>query len=428
MARKKRGNSEGSIYQMKDGRWRAALMIGWKFDDAGKRTRDRVIFTAATRHEVASQLTEVIRDRGRGINPKPRKQTFGDFLQAWLENTVKPSVRPKTYESYEEQVRNHIAKTIPPDKWKAHKLDAVAGLKDVLLSKLDLQTFQQFLNAKLKAGNSPSQVAYLRTVARIALNYALKADLVARNVAALSTPPRAEKKELEPFTQEQAARLLKAAMGHRLEALFTVGLAVGLRSGECSGLRWADVNLKDATIEVRHTLQRKPGAGLVLVPPKSEKSRRRIELPKMCIKALEMHSEIQRRERIQAGTRWRDTGFVFTSTIGTPIDDRKILKEFNALVTAAKLHKQRFHDLRHACISLLAAQGVPLKVIAEIVGHSDVRLTQNVYQHVYRDAKREAAGKIDAMLSTGGTTAESAVATTVATNQSVEPLNRTVTY
>jgi len=87
----------------------------------------------------------------------------------------------------------------------------------------------------------------------------------------------------------------------------------------------------------------------------------------------------------------------FTTTLGTPIDDRKILKEFNALVTAAKLPKQRFHDLRHACISLLAAQSVPLKAIAEIAGHSDARLTQNVYQHVYRDAKRDAADKIDAL-------------------------------
>ena len=183
------------------------------------------------------------------------------------------------------------------------------------------------------------------------------------------------------------------------------------------------MNLDDATIEVRHTLQRKKGAGLVLVPPKSEKSRRRIELPAICIKALRAHSEIQLRDKIQAGTRWKETGFVFTSMIGTPIDDRKILKEFNALVTAAKLPKRRFHDLRHACISLLAAQGVPLKVIAEIVGHSDVRLTQNVYQHVYRDAKRDAADKMDALLSR-----PSSAENLVATNPTVEPLNRSLTH
>jgi integrase len=105
-----------------------------------------------------------------------------------------------------------------------------------------------------------------------------------------------------------------------------------------------------------------------------------------CVTALRAHKERKNQERLLGGSRGRDTGYVFTSTIGTPIDDRKILKEFNSLVEAAKLPKQRCHDLRHACISLLAAQGVPVKVIAEIVGHSDVRLTQNVYQHVYREA------------------------------------------
>jgi integrase len=91
-------------------------------------------------------------------------------------------------------------------------------------------------------------------------------------------------------------------------------------------------------------------------------------------------------------------GDLVPSTVGTPVDDRKILKEFNSLVEAAKLPKRRFHDLRHACISLLAAQNVPLKVIAEIVGHSDIRLTQNVYQHIYAEAKTEAANKVDELL------------------------------
>jgi integrase len=127
------------------------------------------------------------------------------------------------------------------------------------------------------------------------------------------------------------------------------------------------------------------------------------------------HRERQEQERTLAGSRWKETGHVFTSTIGTPIDDRKILKEFNTLVKAAGLPKQRFHDLRHACISLLGAQGVQLKVIAEIVGHSDIRLTQNVYQHVYSEAKRAAASTMDTLLIGFANTPESPVATTVAT-------------
>jgi integrase len=424
---KKRGNSEGSIYKMSDGRWRAALMVGWKIDAHGRRRPDRLIFTGDTRHEVADALASAIRDRARGINVKPGKLTVGDFLAAWLENTVRPSVRPKTYRSYEQMVRNHLSKTVPPDEWMKHELDLVPGLKDVPLSKLTLQRVQQFFNQKLNAGNSPALVKYLRVVLRIALNEAVKGDLVVRNVAQLATPPKVEKREPNPFTAEQAGRFLKAAMGHRLEALFTVGLAVGIRSGECSALHWADVDLDNGIVAVKHTLQRVKAAGekkgkIALLPTKSPKSRRTIHLPATCITTLNAHRERQQQERALAGSRWRDTGHVFTSTIGTPIDDRKILREFDGLVEAAKLPKQRFHDLRHACISLLGAQGVPLKVIAEIVGHSDIRLTLNVYQHVYQEAKKEAAGKMDELLAKASAP-ESSVATTVATKSIGTTLN-----
>ena len=423
MKKRKRGNAEGSIYKMNDGRWRAAVMVGWKIAPDGRRIPDRRIFTAITRHAVAEALTGALRDRDRGINIKPGKLTLGEFLAAWLENTARPSVRPKTYRSYEQMVRNHLSKTVAPEQWKERKLDAVPGLKDLPLAKLTLARVQQFFNEKLAAGNSPALVSYLRVVLRIALQHALKDDLIVRNVAALSTPPRVEKKEIVPFTPEQAGRFMKAAMGHRLEALFTVGLAVGLRSGECSGLKWDAVDLETGAVVVRYTLQRIKGAGLVLMPPKSQKSRRTIHLPEICISKLRSHRDRQEQERTLAGSRWEEISYVFTSSIGTPIDDRKILKEFNALSSAAKLPKQRFHDLRHACCSLLGAQGVPLKVISEILGHSDIRLTQNLYQHVYAEGKRAAAGAMDTLLNSLANAPVKPVATTVATSPASEPLN-----
>jgi integrase len=275
----------------------------------------------------------------------------------------------------------------------------------------------------LKVGNSPALVRYLRVVLRIALGEAVKGDLIARNTAALATPPKVEKQEIIPFTAIQAGNFLKAAMGHRLEALFTVGLAVGIRSGECSALCWVDVDLDAGRVTVRHTLQREKGIGLVMMPPKSEKSRRIIELPETCVIGLRAHKERQEYEREFAGSRWKETGHVFTSTIGTPIEDGKILKEFNALVKAAGLPKQRFHDLRHACCSLLRAQGVPDKVIAEILGHSDIRLTQNVYQHIYQEAKRSAADTMDALLTGLANSPENPVATRVATKPSQHGAN-----
>jgi integrase len=224
---KRRGQREGSIYRMKDGRWRAAISIGWKRNGNGEVAWRRRVITGKTRQIVHDQLTVALRDQQRGINIDPTRQTVGEFLATWLENTAKPSVRPKTYRSYEQMVRNHLAKTVPRDEWKKHGLDSVPGLKDVLLSKLTLQRVQQFLTDKLKAGNSPSLVRYLRVVLRLPLNEAVKSDLIPRNVAALATPPKVERREVVPFTPEQAGRFMKAALGHRLEALFTSNASRG---------------------------------------------------------------------------------------------------------------------------------------------------------------------------------------------------------
>jgi integrase len=413
----RRGNGEGSIYQMADGRWRAAVSLGWK---EGKLRRK--VITARTRSEVAEQLKKALRDQQRGLNLDPDKETAGEFLLTWLENTAKPSIRPKTYRSYEQMVRNHLVKPMTEEERIKAKLDNVPGLGTVRLSKLTLRVVQHWLNEKLKAGNSARLVAYLRTILRTALTQAVNEDLLPMNPAAATKPPRVEVREVVPFAPDQAGRFLKAAMGHRLEALFTCALAVGVRSGEASALKWeSDVDLDHGTITVRYSLQRQKGRGLVLVPPKSDKGRRTIELPDVCVDALRRHRERQELEQRLAGDRWIETGHVFTSTIGTPIDDRKILKEFDSIVKAAGLPKQRFHDLRHAAITLLGAQGVPVKVIADIVGHSDIRLTQNVYQHVFQPAKRDAANRMNSFLRE--ITTENGVATKIATNRREDQIN-----
>jgi integrase len=173
MPKRKRGNSEGSIYKLQNGRWRAAVSLGWKQNAEGERIWKRRVITATTRHEVADQMSELLGDRSRGLNIDLRKQTVGQFLVDWLENTAKPSVRPKTYRSYEQMVRNHLAKTVPADEWKRRHLDNVSGLGTVRLSKLSLQDVQRFFNEKLNAGNSPALVRYLRVVLRVALNQAV---------------------------------------------------------------------------------------------------------------------------------------------------------------------------------------------------------------------------------------------------------------
>jgi integrase len=135
-----------------------------------------------------------------------------------------------------------------------------------------------------------------------------------------------------------------------------------------------------------------------LAEPKTTRSRRAVRLPAIVVAALREHRKRQIAERLLAGSRWHDANLVFTTTIGTPLDRRNVTQEFQALLAAAGLPRLRFHDLRHSCATLLLAQGVPARVVMELLGHSDIGTTLGVYSHVVPALQRAAADRIDAAL------------------------------
>jgi integrase len=404
----KRGNGEGSIYRDAEGRWTAAVSLGYR---NGKRRRK--VIRSATRTVVAERLKKIHRDEQMGLPIAPERQTTGEFLKTWIE-AVKPAVRPKTYRSYEQMIRNHLVPGVfpkpQPSKYssKNPKEFRDFGLAKIQLSKLSIEKLDLFFVEKIESGCSPALVRYLRVVLRIALNEALRRGLVARNVAELTKPPRVAKPEIIPLDFEQAKHFLAAIDSHRFETLFMVGLSVGLRHGEALALQVDDYDHNTGTLKVFHTLQRIDG-NLQRVETKSPKGKRIVPLPDSCIAAVEKHLKRREEMRHWAGSRWKDTGYLFCSNIGTALLERNVLRDLYKVLQVAGLGRRSMHDLRHSCVTLLGAQGVPLRTIADIVGHSDIRLTQNVYQHAFMSMKRDAVNALDVFLKTPG------VATPVAT-------------
>jgi integrase len=274
-----------------------------------------------------------------------------------------------------------------------------------LLEKLTPQDVQGLLNRKSREGKlSPRSVAYIRGVLRQALNQALRWGLIARNPAALVDPPRSVRREIAPLSAEQARALLQAAKGDRLEAFYAVALLLGLRRGEVLGLRWPDVNFDQRTLRVRQTIQRiairltSGTGGLVPAEPKTDKSRRALSLPDGVIRALRVQRARQTAERLGAGTAWPDSDLVFTSLSGKPLDPKAVHRDFKRLLAKAGLPvTTRLHDLRHSAASLLLAQGVPLRTIMELLGHSSLAMTANVYAHVAPAALRDVADRMDSL-------------------------------
>lgn len=372
----RRGAGEGTIYRRNDGRWEASVHLGYM---NGKRRR-RSIY-GKTRREVQDKLAAALRDHEQGIAAPRRADTVGRFLERWLVDVAKPRVRPSTYSSYAGIVHRHL----------------VPGLGGQPLGQLGPAQVQAFMNHKLAAGLSPRRVQYLHAVLRAALAQAVKWSLVGRNVAELVDAPRVPRSVITPLSVDHARALLAEAGNDRLRALYLVAVLTGLRQGEALGLRWCDVDLEARQLHVRNALQRVDGK-LVLVEPKTERSRRLLALPDVVVAALREHRRRQLEERLVAGSSWVDNDYVFPTTIGTGLDAATATRAFQRALARAGLPRQRFHDLRHSAASFMLSQGVPLRVVMEQLGHSQISLTANLYSHVMPSLKREAADRMDAVL------------------------------
>src|ERR1035437_6465874 len=307
MSKRKRGNSEGSIYHMQDSRWRAAVSVG-----KGKRKT----FSGATRHEVADEMTKALRDRQRGVNIDPQKQTVEQFLQNWLAS-IKSDIAPSTFVSYENTVRLHLIPFIGARRLSDLGAAHVQRLKDELIQGVVKSGPGVTLPVEGSPAPEPrhlssSTVRYCLKVLRMAVDHACKLDFVPRNVALLVDFPKVEHAEIEPFTPEQAMKFVEACKGHRLGALFSVATAVGLRKGESLALAWSAIDFERGTLAVRLAMQRlkMPGEekGHLLFREPKRRSKRTINLPQVCVSALLEHRAIEEQEKRRDGALVEQSG------------------------------------------------------------------------------------------------------------------------
>ena len=375
----KRGNGEGSIYFRKsDEKWVGSITL---------ENRKRKVFYGKTRKEVQEKLKVALREQQQGTLVTTPRQTLAQFLTDWLENSQKQSVRPRTYERYEELIRLHI----------------VPVLGRYELQKLSAQHLQAFYAKKAGEGLSATTINHFHNVLHKALDTAVKWNLVARNVCDLVSPPRRKQFEVQSLTLEQVHKLLAVVEGHYMEALFKLALATGLRRGELMGLKWQDINFDTGVLQVRRILSRvptkMPGKGYVEAEPKTQKSRCSIVIAPFALEALKLHRERQRGAKLKVGSAWQDHDYVFCTSVGTHLNPtRDILDQLKLLLEKAGLPDIRFHDLRHSAATLLLSVGVHPKVVQEILGHSQIGITLDVYSHVLPGMQQDAINRLNAVI------------------------------
>ena len=315
----------------------------------------------------------------------PATLTLEAYLREWLTQIVAVRVRGNTLSGYQ----FHIDRYLAPD----------LGRKT--LGRLTAREVRLYLDSLRKRGVGARTVQYVHSTLRAALEDAVREEIISKNVAKLVRVPAPPKTEREPLTVDEVRAFLKSSRDHRLYAMFVVFAVLGMRRSEVLGLRWDDIDLDQGFLQVRRGLQRIDGQ-LTVLPTKTARSRRTVPLPGFVTRVLRSIARPRRLERRDLGERWPDSGYVFTTPIGTPIDPRNCTRMVQEACKKAGLRVVRLHDFRHGCVSVLLSLGVPPRTTMDIVGHSTIEMTMNVYGHVSLDDKKDAMDRLGDLLDEDG--------------------------
>ena len=381
---RKRGQNEGSIYQRSDGRWAGAVSLG-----GGKR---KTVY-GRTAEETREKLDQIKSNLKLGITLAPERTTLAEVCALWLD-AKRETVRPKTYESYSGLLRKHV----------------LPNLGRMRLSNITPTHLERFYVARLEVV-SPKTTRNLHIVLRQMLDWAVRRDLVSRNPARLVSNdelPRMPKKQITVFSPQQARDLIDASRDTESEALITLALSTGARVGELMGLSWGKITFREdvhsnvvgGKVRIDSSLQYIDGEPK-LFDPKTAAGRRTLELPTVATPSLIRRREKQRADAKRARGGWRnDFDLVFTTEAGRPLNRNMVLRKYlrPLLAKSGLSERTRFHDLRHAAASLLLAQGTPIPVVSEMLGHSNSSITMSIYSHALPDAPTVAAANMDALL------------------------------
>ena len=370
-AKKRHPKGVGSVFQRSDGRWIAQITL-----EDGKQKQ----FYAKSEKEANVKLRKAQDELERGSLITEKDQTLRQYLEHWLEQVKRPSLKVGSYIRYRGLLDQHI-------------LPALGHLQ---LQKLKPEHLER-LYAKLQKekGLSPKSIRLVHGILHQALEIAVKRRRIAHNACKDVTLPRVERQELHALSAEQALKLLETAKGHRLEALLTVALTTGMRRGELLALQWKDLDWKEGSLQIRRTVNRYTGYGFKISEPKTAKSRRKIVLPAFVLNVLKEHRTRQLEARLQAGSAWEERDLVFANINGNFLNPSHLGGDLHALLKQARLPLIRFHDLRHTAASLLLLMGVNPKVVQELLGHSHINMTLGTYSHVLPGMHKEAMEKMD---------------------------------
>lgn len=379
----KRGNGEGSVCRRPDGRWQGSITIGR--DDRGRLIRK--YFYAKTRKETSEKLNRAIEELrdNRFIN-KSDNPTVEQWCHEWLWSYKRNSVKQKTFDQYETILRTHI----------------IPDIGDIRLDDLKTMHIQRIINKMHDSGLSHRTIEVMKIVMHAALKQAQRNKLVGENVCENVVLPRKQPKRIRVLNEDEQTKLIAALKDNYIGRGLLFALYTGMRRGEVLALKWSDYDKNEKTISITKALSRvrtynKDGnkTMLTVTTPKTDTSIRTVPLIDKAVELLAEHKRRQERYMELVGDYYTDNDLIFSSSRGDYLDPGNFNRKLNKTVKKIGIPRISPHVLRHSFATRGLEAEVSLKAMQELLGHSSITVTGDIYTHILKEQKRKEISKLN---------------------------------
>lgn len=356
-------------------------------------------FYGSGKKEAEAKRDEYLEGIKKGLSLDYQTMSLGKLMHTWLFDVVRVSSKPSTFERYEGIFRNYVK----PAEIYGYKIN---DIKSIII--------QRYYNQLYDSGKSSSQIKNLNKLLKSFFNYAIEEGYATKNPCSnkrvaipedntLCEDDEDEDKDIQIFTREELSLIKSALVNNRIECLVLFSLGTGLRQGELLALRWHDFLDDYSMVKVQRSIKKvkiisadeSKDYKILIQTPKTKKSCRIVPVPSKLKPYLEKLKTTQEEEKKKAGSSYIESDYVFTTELGNNIDSRNLRRAFQRVLKKAEVSYRKFHALRHTYATTLFEKGVPLKTVSELLGHSDISITANIYTHVMPKVKEDAAEQLN---------------------------------
>ncbi|GIP40791.1 site-specific integrase [Paenibacillus sp. J31TS4] len=359
-------------FRKRGDKWSFTLDIGR--DPITNKRKQKTASGFATKKEAqkacAELITEIERGNGTAVMAK---DTVGEFMLNFLENTVQQNVAQNTYEGQLAYAKNHI----------------IPHIGHIKLNKLTPMDIQKMYKALTDQGFSAGHIQNIGNLVTKTIRTAVEWGYMSKDVAAVAKKPSYKQPKMKVWTMEEAQRFLDATKECRYHVVYMLALSTGMRKGEILGLQWDHIDFKNRNIHVQQTIVY-AGNQLYLKPPKTEGSKRTISIPEQVVKYLRSYKMKQVPNSLNLVVTGSKMELLYPSALD---------KHYDHDIALADVPRIRFHDMRHTHATTLLQLGENPKVVQERLGHASINVTLNTYSHVLPNMQKSAAEKLDSAFS-----------------------------